>query len=261
MKMDKVKKMKTELEAIVECVSSCRLLEKELKDLGRGWDDDGPECATEFWKEVKDIELLAGKYHITLDDEQLGFVMFAINRFVDDEDVRMLEFYERDLEMVCLILSLHSNVRLKIGKVDCKYLYKDLKVLMLEDLAMKVASEYSVCCDQCRVELLGKIKSGDVTVLNEMKTEVEGRVRMQKKLVKESNRLKELARAVSFALHPDYMEYKRGLPKKSVCFIFDLLVYCGAKEDNGFTADDDKYDALKRFFKKSQISDEFWFED
>ena len=53
-------------------------------------------------------------------------------------------------------------------------------------------------------------------------------------------------------LHPDYLEYKNGLPKKEVCFIYDLLVFVGLKDESFPYANDDKYDSIKRFFKKNE---------
>ena len=250
---------KAELHWLVECVGSCRLLGQELERMGKDWGE--LDAHPEFSTMVRDLDFLANKYSVVLDDEQLGWIMFVMNRYVDEDDFQMLKVYEEELEMARLVISLHSSSRLKVGDVECVYYNKHLKMLLLEELAIRVATAYRFCCNQCREKLLEKIKAGDELVLNEINDNWEERLRKQKIHTKDSNRIKELARGLCLALCPNYFNDKKGMSKKNVCFIYDLLVYCGARQDNGFTADDDKYDALKRFFRKKQMEGGWWFED
>ena len=217
-------------------------LTKELDD----W-KEYKEYRNEIEKTAGEIQVLARNNKMNVDREIVGYILYAIELalYSSLEETRKINEFAR------LSLALNTGKQIKFGKTECCCFKEDLKTIICDYLAKWFQEDLHPVRKMLLDFDVGKVLGGDVFELKRLVEKVDDELRYQE--LNDKYKCKVLARRICEILHPDYMKDKRLLPKNEVCFIYDILVYANLRDDEGKTAPDDKYDAIKRFFKKEQV--------
>lgn len=199
---------------------------------------------------------LANKNNISITEEQ----SFNIASIVNSSDSKI--YQEEPYELINIIISLHSKTKIKIGNIESDIFNKELKKVLINYISEKYAhcfrrtyQKYYTTLRMPIPTISQKIKDFDYKFLVELRAEIKKALEKEKFEKKNSNYIKSTSRNICEELHPDYLDYIKGLSKKEVCFIYDVLVFAKLKHDNGMTSDDDKYDNIKRYFIKQTYED------
>ena len=240
---------------LFEDIGNSNLLIEYLESLVEygGCVDMGENTVKEREKLIKQIGIIADANCVEINDSQLDNISWEVVG-VDLSHDDIIKQQERNCELIDMIIALHSNKRIKVGCVEfSKYWDEQMKVLMLGVLAKAGLIYFRHLGGIYRKEdIINRIFNNDREYLLKVKLEIEERLKTVKKNGKPCNLIKHFSQRICMILHPDYLEYKNGLPKKEVCFIYDLLVFVGLKDESFPYANDDKYDSIKRFFKKNE---------
>ena len=240
---------------LFEDIGNSNLLMEYLESLAEygGCVDMDEDTVKEREKLIKQIGFIADANCVEINDSQLDNISWEVVG-VDLSHDDIIKQQERNCELIDMIIALHSNKRIKVGCVEfSKYWDEQMKVLMLGVLAKAGLIYFRHLGGIYRKEdIINRILNNDREYLLKVKLEIEERLKTVKKNGKPCNLIKHFSQRICMILHPDYLEYKNGLPKKEVCFIYDLLVFVGLKDESFPYANDDKYDSIKRFFKKNE---------
>ena len=238
---------------LFEDIGNSNLLIEYLESLVEygGCVDMGENTVKEREKLIKQIGIIADANCVEINDAQVDNIIWEVGCMsLSRNDI--IKQWEKDCELIDMIVAIHSNKRIKVGCVEFgKYWDKKMKGLMIDVLAKTGVVHFRHVGGIYRKEdIINRILNNDREYLLIVKSEVEERLKTAKRNAKPCNLIKYFSQKICTILHPDYLEYKNGLPKKEVCFIYDLLVFVGLKDRNLLFINDDKYDSIKRFFKK-----------
>ena len=163
----------------------------------------------------KKIMDLAKKNNTSITEEQA----YSIANIVNINNVEI--YQEKPSELINLIISLHSNQKIKVGKIECNIFNNELKEVLLEHISKKYAhcfrrtyQRYYTTLHMPISDISQKIRDYDFDFLNNLRKEIEDALKKERTEKKNSNIIKSSAREICETLHCNYLDNIKGLEKK-----------------------------------------------